>query len=88
MEMEFEFKDNYDLKVSINHSLKKIDRSVDSFQFIDWIRYKYQKKNGSAVLVNKIYIFIVFNSFSQKKLSFSLRLEEKILSLMKSFLFL
>lgn len=35
MEMEFEFKDNYDLKVSINHSLKKIDRSVDSFQFID-----------------------------------------------------
>ena len=88
MEMDFEFKDNYDLKVSINHSLKKIDRSVDSFQFIDWIRYKYQKKNGSAVLVNKIYIFIVFNSFSQKKLSFSLRLEEKILSLMKSFLFL
>lgn len=35
MEMEFEFKDNYDQKVSINHSLKKIDRSVDSFQFID-----------------------------------------------------
>lgn len=88
MEMEFEFKDNYDQKVSINHSLKKIDRSVDSFQFIDWIRYKYQKKNRSAILVNKIYIFIVFNSFSQKKLSFSLRLEEKILSLMKSFLFL
>ena len=25
MEMEFAFKDNYDLKVSINHRLKKID---------------------------------------------------------------
>lgn len=36
MEIEFEFKDNYDRKISINHGLKKkIDRSVDSFQFID-----------------------------------------------------
>lgn len=36
MQMEFAFKDNYDLKVSINHSLKKKrPRSVDSFQFID-----------------------------------------------------
>ena len=44
IEMEFFF-NNYDLKVSINHSLKKIDRSVDSFQFIDLIRYKYNNIN-------------------------------------------
>ena len=44
IEMEFFF-NNYDLKVSINHSLKKIDRSVDSFQFIYLIRYKYNNIN-------------------------------------------
>ena len=38
---EFKFENNYDIKVKINHSLKKIDRSVDSFQFIGSIRYKY-----------------------------------------------
>ena len=43
--MEFEFENNYDKKVSINHSLKKIDRSVDSFQFIGLIRYKYNNIN-------------------------------------------
>lgn len=81
MQMEFAFKDNYDLKVSINHSLKKKkdpDRLIRSNSLIQ-SGINIRKKR-SAALLNKIYILIVFNSFSKKTLffcSFSVRLEGK-----------
>ena len=70
MQMEFAFKDNYDLKVSINHSLKKKkdpDRLIRSNSLIQ-SGINIRKKR-SAALLNKIYILIVFNSFSKKTLS-------------------